>query len=149
MPADESVFCISTFQFQRLTQTPDLDPISRFVAGNERRPHYRVRRCPAAGNGAGSRFRLILVSFELLRTLFNHGFKPRDVLNARFQLQPILFDYCFKSRIVLQQTIAAEAKEIITKFWILEVNFKQLIIGNDQHLTILNAFHTLRTPVIG
>jgi hypothetical protein len=91
MPQTKRVSAFPTFRFQRSTQKPDLDPDSRCVAGDERRSHYRsegARRGQRCGRGLD----LFFAPFELLRILFNHGFKARDVLNARFQFQPILFD---------------------------------------------------------
>lgn len=61
---DKACSAFPTFQFQRSTQTPDLDPILRFVAGNERRPHYPGPTVPSGGQRCGERFRLILCSLR-------------------------------------------------------------------------------------
>jgi hypothetical protein len=80
MPQTMHISAFPTFQFQRSTDTPGLDPVLKRWA------RYPVRRRRAAGSGRGRGPDLFLAPFKFLPILFNHGFKPRDVLNARFQL---------------------------------------------------------------
>ena len=82
----QHISAFPTFPIPTIDGHAGLGPVLRFVAGNKRRSHYPVRRRRAAGNGRGTGSDLFLAPFQLLPIPFNHGFKPRDVFNARFQL---------------------------------------------------------------
>src|SRR5262249_3015044 len=64
-------------------------------------------------------------------------------------LRLVLIDNSLQTPDVLQQTLRAQAQEVVAEFWILEVDFEQPIVGDGQHLPILGAFERLRTPVVG
>src|SRR6266567_622554 len=44
-----------------------------------------------------------------------------------------------KARIVFEQALAAETQEIISEMGILEAQFQELVIGDGEHLTVLDA----------
>src|SRR5262245_58002976 len=53
-----------------------------------------------------------------------------------------------EARIVLEQALAAEAQEIISKVGILKPQFQQLVIGDGEYLAVLQALHGLGPAIV-
>ena len=70
-------------------------------------------------------------------------------LRLGLQLDLILLDNSFKTRNVLNEAIAGETEKVIAELRILEVDFEQPILGDGQHLAVLDAFDRLRPSVVG
>ena len=92
---DKARFCISNVSIPTIDAEAGLGPRFREFRGALQATSVGPTtgpRAPGGGQRCGRGLDLFFAPFELLRILFNHGFKARDVLNARFQFQPILFD---------------------------------------------------------
>src|SRR6266404_1469121 len=60
----------------------------------------------------------------------------------------VLIDDAFQARDILQQSLRAQAQEVVAEFRILEVDFEQPVIGDGEHFPLFDAFERLRAAVV-